>query len=119
MSSSLVVTYRYSEAGAVPTAAATERIVTVPSPLASARAMPAAASSARLCTGDGPRAERSGRVQMLGPTPEADTAFIANTVLSQVRSIQIANVDRSFAIFRPEGRDDGGTADQAGRRVDA
>ena len=39
----------------------------------------AAAISARLCSGAGPRAARSGRVQMLG-----SFAVIANTVLSDV-----------------------------------
>jgi hypothetical protein len=42
-------------------------MVTAPRPRASASVMPAAAISALLCSGDGPRAERSGRVQMLGP----------------------------------------------------
>ena len=78
-SSSRVATYRYSEAGAVPMAAAAERMVTAASPLLSASATLAAAISARLCSGAGPRAARSGRVQMLG-----SFAIIANTVLSDV-----------------------------------
>jgi hypothetical protein len=41
-------------------AAAAERMVTAPRPLASASAMPTDAISARLCSGTGPRAERSG-----------------------------------------------------------
>ena len=46
-------------------AAATERMVTAARPRASASLTPAAAISARLCSGAGPRAARSGRVQML------------------------------------------------------
>ena len=64
-SSSRVATYRYRDAGAVPMAAAAERIVTAARPLVSASATPAAAISARLCSGAGPRADRSGRAQML------------------------------------------------------
>src|SRR5215472_12413862 len=97
-SSSRVATYRYREAGPVPMAAATERIVTAPRPLASASVTPADAISARLCSGDGPLAERSGLVQMLGPLAAPPrTGFIANTVLSNVACTQIANVDRSFS----------------------
>jgi hypothetical protein len=60
-------------------------MVTAPSPRASASLMPAAAISARLCSGDGPRAERSGRVQMLGPRPlDGSSSLIANTVLSKL-----------------------------------
>ena len=61
-----MVTYRYSDAGPVPMAAATERMVTAVRPPASARATAARAISARLCSGTGPRADRSGRSQMLG-----------------------------------------------------
>src|SRR5215469_4395218 len=79
-------------------AAATERMVTAPRPLASASVTPADAISARLCSGDGPLAERSGLVQMLGPLAATPwTGFIANTVLSKVTCLQIANVDRSFS----------------------
>jgi hypothetical protein len=46
-------------------AAAAERMVTAPRPRASASDTPAEAISARLCSGAGPRAERSGRIQML------------------------------------------------------
>jgi hypothetical protein len=60
-------------------------MVTAPRPRASASLMPAAAISALLCSGDGPRAERSGRVQMLGPRPLAGhSSLIANTVLSKL-----------------------------------
>src|SRR5215469_1679928 len=116
-------------------AAATERMVTAPRPLASASVTPADAISARLCSGDGPLAERSGLVQMLGPLAAAPrTGFIANTVLSKVACTQIANVDRSFstaerygwamwlgdAAGRKGSGDDGGSRKQpVGRRVDA
>ena len=66
-------------------AAAAERMVTEPRPRASASLIPADASSARLCSGDGPRAERFGRVQMLGPRPlVVSSFFIANTVFSKL-----------------------------------
>src|SRR5215472_15201176 len=79
-------------------AVSTERMVTAARPLASASVTPAEAISAPLCLGDGPRAERSGLVQMLGPLAAAPgTGFIANTVLSKVACTQIANVDRSFS----------------------
>ncbi len=66
-------------------AAAAERMVTAPSPRASASLIPADASSARLRHGDGPRAARSGRVQMLGLRPlVVRSSFIANTVFSKL-----------------------------------
>ncbi len=72
-------------------AAATERMVTAARPPPSASATPARAISARLCSGAGPRAERSGRSQMLdGRTSAARSVFftvlavIANTVLSRL-----------------------------------
>jgi hypothetical protein len=66
-------------------AAAAERMVTAPSPRASASLIPADAISARLCSGAGPRAERSGRIQMLGPrSPAFGSCFIANTVFSKL-----------------------------------
>ena len=68
-------------------AAATERMVTAARPLASASVIPAEAIFARLCSGDGPRAERSGRVQMLWPRSLAlGSSVIANTVPSKVDS---------------------------------
>ena len=71
----------------MPIAAAAERMVTAPMPLASASATPAAAISARLCSGAGPRAARVGRVQMLWPGPgRFGSVIIANTVLSQLGS---------------------------------
>ena len=69
-------------------AAAAERMVTAPRPRASARVMPAAAISARLCSGAGPRADRSGRVQMLGPRSAGfSSSIIANTVFSKLGSL--------------------------------
>ena len=69
-------------------AAAAERMVTALRPRASASPMPAAAISARLCSGAGPRADRSGRVQMLGPRPAvSSSSVIANTVFSKLGSV--------------------------------
>ncbi len=82
-SSARLATYRYSDAGPVQMAAATERMVTAGSPASSARATPADAISARLCSGAGPRAERAGRVQML--VPSGTRCIIANTVPGQLR----------------------------------
>ena len=65
-------------------AAAADRMVSAPE-RASASLIPADASSARLRHGAGPQAERSGRVQMLGPRPLlVSSSFIANTVFSQL-----------------------------------
>lgn len=79
-----MATYRYSDEGPVPIAAATLRMVTVPRSAASASAMPMDAISLRLCSGIGPRPGRSGRVQMLRPV--SLFSVIANTVLSELDS---------------------------------
>ena len=71
----------------MPIAAAAERMVTAPMPLASASLMPAAAISARLCSGAGPRAARSGRAHRFWPGPgRFGCLVIANTVLSRICS---------------------------------
>src|ERR1700733_5202236 len=109
-SSARVARYRYSEAGAVPTRAASERMVTAARPRSSASATPADASSARLCSGTGPRAPRAGRVQM-----EFGSSVICEhcTQLVRLRVIQRTMI----AIFTIGGLTDGGYLDADAVRV--